>query len=639
MARSQNLSASLKKRARRQKWLPLLIKFLAELRIQSKEVSSFDDERGGAPLELWDSQKMFLETLCDGLEEGIHEFYYLKSRQLGITTIGLAIVLFWMAVHPGMIGCIVADDDANSAGFREQLTKIMESFPEDFIGDDFAITTNNRHFLAFSNNSRLDFLVAGKHKTSWAESKGYALAWLSEVSKYGRQEGIDSFKETLAQTNPERLFIFESTANGFANAWRDMWLAAGEDPYTKRRRFIGWWAKPANSISKKDPRFRIYGREIEMGGDETKLIQQVEEQYGHVITMEQLAWYRWRQADKSSAEGSLDTHQPWTEQQAFVQPGFSFFRMPQIEKYYNAIVEDQTAFKGYRFILGTKIFETRMEQIRDPAQLPLVDLRVWEEPKNDAVYAIGCDPAYGRNEWKDRHCCSVWRCFADKMVQVAEYATSEVETHHCAWTLAYLAGAYRNCVINLELTGPGRAVLRELENCREMMNSDLYARRTRELEWEDFLGQARWFLYHRYDSFGGGLAKGFETTFRSKTEIMNQLRDSFSADILLIRSLLLLDEMSSITQTRDDIAPAAGGSHKDDRVFGLALANRAWIDSLRSSLLQQGASYDSIIANETGEMTATQQQIKRMVFDFFRTAEERAQEEYVPSWLQDQGLV
>lgn len=138
---------------------------------------------------------------------------------------------------------------------------------------------------------------------------------------------------------------------------------------------------------------------------------------------------------------------------------------------------------------------------------------------------------------------------------------------------------------------------------------------------------------------GEGMIPTHNTTWRSKIEIMNQLRDTFMADMLVVRSLPLLEEMSTIIQTREDIGPQAPGRHKDDRVFALALSNRAWIDQLRSSLMQEGASYESVIAHEIGEMTATQQLIKRVVYDFFRTAEEREANPHVPSWLQDQGLI
>ena len=121
-------------------------------------------------------------------------------------------------------------------------------------------------------------------------------------------------------------------------------------------------------------------------------------------------------------------------------------------------------------------------------------------------------------------------------------------------------------------------------------------------------------------------------------EIMNQMRDSFTTDIFELRSLGLLDEMVTIVQTRSDIAPEGAGRHKDDRVFGTALANRAWIDQLRNQLLQEGATYEVVTMSEAGELSATQQVLKRMVYDFFRTANERAEAPHEPTFLEERGL-
>jgi hypothetical protein len=514
----------------------------------------------------------------------------------------------------------------------------MKSFPEDFVGSEFTVVTNNKYLIKFSNGAQLDLLVAGQHKENWSEGKHYTFGWLTEVSKYGSRIGINNFIPSMAQLSNDRLFIWESTANGFANHWHDIWLAAGDDHFTKRRRFIGWWAKPANRIEPKDRRYAVYARSGP-NGEEAELIRQVAEEYGHVVTLEQLAWYRWKESDKSQEDGALDQNEPWTEQQAFVQTGSSFFQMRLVQKKYDELLERQELYRGYRFIIGDDIFKTRMEQITDVADIDDVELRLWEDPIPEAQYVIGCDPAYGRTDWADRHCISVWRCYADRLIQVAEYADANVETHHCAWVLAYMAGAYRQCMINLELGGPGRAILREFDTLKQIMKSEVYAKRVRDLDWDDFLDMARWYLYHRPDSPGPGYAISWETTWRSKVEILNQLRDSFTTGMLDIHSLPLLDEMSTMVQDKSDIAPEGAGRNKDDRVFAAALANRAWIDWIRGPLLQEGATYDVITAAEQGELSITQQMVKRIVFDFWRGQEERAQAPETPTWLHDRGFI
>ena len=52
------------------------------------------------------------------------------------------------------------------------------------------------------------------------------------------------------------------------------------------------------------------------------------------------------------------------------------------------------------------------------------------------------------------------------MEQVAAFATSELNTYQFAWVIAHLAGAYKNSTLNLEVNGPGQAVINELKNLK-----------------------------------------------------------------------------------------------------------------------------------------------------------------------------
>ena len=275
---------------RAKKWLKLLEDFVAELRIKSKESVS-DDERG-SKLEMWESQRRFLQVIGQGLDDGVHSFNCLKSRQLGVTTISLAIDVFWLAVHPNMIGCLVTDTEKNREVDRSIIEGYIASFPEGYFGDAFKIVRSNRQMLQFSNGSRLDLLVAGTKKKSiaWGEGQGYALAHETEVASYGDVEGLKSLEEGLAQNNPDRLIIRESTAKGM-NHWRTRWRA-GLNDLTERSFFIGWWSGDNNRIARGDPRFASFGL-APATGPETKMLREVERLYQHRISAEQLAWYRW----------------------------------------------------------------------------------------------------------------------------------------------------------------------------------------------------------------------------------------------------------------------------------------------------------------------------------------------------------
>lgn len=626
---------------RASKWLPIFEEFVKDLRIASKEITSTDER--GVKLELWESQKRFLKEISSGLDEDIRTFICLKSRQLGITTISLAIDVFWLAVHANLIGALVSDTDKNRNKNRAQIERYVKSLPDGYFGETFAIVKSNINFTQFSNGSRIDYLVAGtKNKgTSWGEGEGYAFAHLTEVASYGDPQGLASFEESFAQTNPDRLFIYESTAKGF-NHFREKYQKSKEEQFTKKAFFIGWWASNVNRIEKRDPRFQKFGT-YKPTGEERDLVLMVQTLYGYKIQPEQLAWIRWKPTDTSADDPNLlDQNQPWVESQAFIMTGHSFFLTREIAKDMRILDESDIVFKGYTYEYGNVFFEFKMRSIEEEEERHLIDLKIWDEPVEGAKYVIGADPAYGRNDHKDRHCASIWRCYADKIVQVAEFATSDIEAKHFAWVLAHLAAIYKDCIVNLEIGGPGRMIMLEWEHIRGMMKAEMYAQQVRQMGWDDAMDQARWYLYHRPDSMGAGYAANFETNWRTKSEIMHQMRGAYATHELDIRSMYLLNEMSLVVQDGSQIGAPESRSEtcKDDRVFACALALRAWINWIRPTMMAEGLTFSRVNDEESGQTSALTNRLNDQVSRFFKRkdAEEDVEPERAPKWLTDRGL-
>lgn len=622
------------------RWLKLFEEFIRDLRISSKEISSSDAR--GVKLEMWESQRRFLSIVGGGLDDGIRIFNILKSRQLGITTIALALDAFWLAMHPNLTGSLVCDSEKNRDVNRAILEHYVASFPEGYFGDEFKIVKANRQFMQFSNGSRLDLLVAGtKHKAAgWSHGVGYAHSHMTEIGSYGDADAIASFEESFAQQNPDRLFIYEGTARGF-NHWRSKFIRGQENSLTERSAFLGWWSGNMNVIARNDPRFSQYGG-YAASGEERELVAAVARMYGHKITPEQLAWIRWKEANAGAEQEQLLENQPWTEVQAFVMTGYSFFQARMIGQDIKKIVDSEIGFTAYRYEIGSSFFDIKLHVVEDEEERHLIELKVWEEPVPEAQYVIGFDPAFGRNDHKDRNVIEVYRCFADKLVQVAEYATADHEVKHATWVLAHLAGAYRDCIINHEVNGPGGMVIQEMDHLRGTLNAEMNLKYVESRDWENALGQARWYLFHRPDSMGAGYAVGFSTNFRNKSEIMHQMRGEYVTRALMIRSLPLLDEMRIVVQDGSEIgAPESSSENsKDDRVFATALANRAWINWRRPELLAQGLTYERVMSEESGEASAMSRSLNGQVFRYFKTREEQAEmEPEQPKWQVDRGLV
>ena len=168
-------------------------------------------------------------------------------------------------------------------------------------------------------------------------------------------------------------------------------------------------------------------------------------------------------------------------------------------------------------------------------------LRVWEPPVAGGVYVIGIDPSGGGGEEADNHAIEVFRCYADRLIQVAEFQSNKPLTYQLSWVLCHLAGAYRDHVANLEVSGIGAAVMPEVRNLRQLAERGVMQGKPSPDKITDIIGNVRWFLYARADTLGGaGNVINWKSNFDNKLMIYSELRDSLMLRRIEIRSLRLI---------------------------------------------------------------------------------------------------
>ena len=221
-------------------------KFCQQLKIESKEqgMITLGDTLLG-------SQTYVMDEVAKGLDDGVHFFIVLKGRQLGITTISLALDLYWHFLHPGMQGTLTTDTEENREQFRSTLQMYMDGLPKEY---KIPLLSHNRNQLVLKNRSRLFYQVAGlRAKGSLGRGKGITFLHGTETSSWGDEEGLASLLASLAETNPLRYYMFESTARGF-NMFHDMWVTA-KRAKTQKAIFCGWWR---NQFYSADPNSNIY---------------------------------------------------------------------------------------------------------------------------------------------------------------------------------------------------------------------------------------------------------------------------------------------------------------------------------------------------------------------------------------------
>ena len=545
--------------------------FCNELKIDSKEKGQ---TRLSSPL---GTQRYVIQEISKSLAEDKHFFIILKGRQQGVTTITLALDLFWHWMFPGMQGTLIADNEGNRDGFRSTLQMFYSGLPK---SHRIPIMQDNRSQMIFKNRSRLFFQTAGaKQKGGGGRGKGIIFLHGTETGFWNDEKTLESILQSLAEQNPHRLHIFESTANGM-NMFQDMYQDA-ERAVTQKAIFVGWWRNELYHLHQDSQEYKAYW-DGNLTPDERMWHRAVKLKYNVELNSRQIAWYRWNLAEKmhDNLKMMLQEH-PWLPEQAFQNTGENFFtisRMLEIKK--DIEQEDEPTYYTFRFA----------EQFQDVAMVQTIErnasLCIWAEPDDQGYYAIGADPAYGSSDWKDQFCIQVYRCYADGLEQVAEFCTTDCRTDQFAWVLCYLSGIYGNSIYNLEVNGPGQQVAQEMQTLQRIAANTSIKDNPDANKMYSFLTGVKSYLYRRIDSFGSGAAPHWITTAKTKERMMNAMRDSTERGEMIHHSLDLIEECMVVE--RNDGQIESPGRKKDDRVVAAALAIMPWVSTMRVKLWQMG---------------------------------------------------
>ena len=540
-----------------------------------------------------------MEEIKKGLENDVHFFVILKGRQLGITTISLALDLYWQFTHPGWQGTLVADTEENRDMFRSTLAMYMEGLPKEY---KIPLVAHNRNQMVLKNRSRLFYQIAG-NKSRLGQGKAITYLHGTETASWGNEEGLASLIASLAEKNSERLYMFESTAQGF-NMFHDMYKTA-KVARTQRAIFCGWWRNEFYSVEPDSNIYKVYW-DGKLTGEEKEWHKDIKKLYGYEINSRQMAWWRWKMAEGIKDESLMYQEFPPTEDYAFVMTGTSFFSNSRCTDAAKAAKKEQP--DHFRYIFGQLFQDTEVV----PSTERLGTLKIWEEPIDTAYYVIGADPAYGSSDWADRFCIQVFRCYADGLDQVAEFATSEMNTYQFAWVIAHLAGAYKNSTLNLEVNGPGQSVINEIRNLKRQAVATGGALGRGLM---DVLGSMTNYIWRRNDTLGGlSNSIGYLTTSNSKERMLQYMKDAFEREMMTIRSMDTLEEMKTIV--REDGFIGAPGRAKDDRVIACALATVAWAEQVQPRLLM--AKITREISHKQEDFTPEQVAVGRNVSDYLK---------------------
>lgn len=558
-------------------------KFASNLIIPSKE---FGEMRFDKPI---GTQRYFIHKVAEAINEGAFTLVILKGRQLGISTVMLALDLYWMFMHRGIMGSIIAQDEMTRDDFREKMKQYYDSLPREWRQVQ---VKHDRNLFGFRNKSSIIYQIAGKRSgNKLGRGKGITFLHATELGSWGNNEaGLASLKAALAEQNPDRLFVYESTANGY-DMFYDMWETATR-AVTQRAIFIPWWMNELYSFPEEHAVYRTYfGKPCSpdqvvrrLDPKEAEWVKAVKRMYKYQVTANQIAWWRWKLNEEFASDlDMMQQEYPPTEDYAFRLTGSQFYPSAALNDLLNTARERK--FIPYTVTFGNRFEDTQIVP-SDPRHCNLrIYLPAMEgAERKGAYYTLGADPAYGSSDWKDGSAIHIDRCYGDYIEQAADFHSTSCTTTQFAWVIAMLAGWYENTLVNLEVNGPGQVVYQELDQLYRIAAS------SRSEDQKSIASIFRNVKAYRYIKYNGSSRTGntmhWITTPSNKDPMLSAHRDTVVRGMADIASVECIDEMRKIV--RDDGFVGAAGRDKDDRVIAAALSHIAWVHQLRVRLMQLG---------------------------------------------------
>jgi hypothetical protein len=239
--------------------------------------------------------------------------------------------------------------------------------------------------------------------------------------------------------------------------------------------------------------------------------------------------------------------------------------------------ERQSKPRYFQCTFGDNFEDTAVTEVSPREQW--YDLVTWDEPKAGpgVRYVIGVDPAYGANEEGDHACIEVFRGYADKAVQVAEFVRRELSTYKLAWAIMHLAGTYNSeTILNIEVQGGGFAVIEELQRMQSQVAQGYHPALAKHFD------NMRHYLYSRPDAVRKPYASfHWRTTQDSRDRMLAQFRDFFEQGILEIKSMDLIEEIETIQRLKDGTIETGRENH---RLMATGFATMAYVQLLETDL-------------------------------------------------------
>ncbi|MGU9539180.1 phage terminase large subunit family protein [Clostridium tepidum] len=463
------------------------------------------------------------------LVEGLEKFNIIsKSRQLGISTVTIALSLRESIVNPNSNCLLVSYDQKSCNAVFNKLKQQYNLLPKWLKPKELA---NNRQELKFKNGSRITCVTAGNKDLGRGDT--LHIVHLSEFAFYkDAEKHLNSILQALA---PNGTLIIESTSNGL-NCYADLVRKADNRENDFKLFFYNWINGKSLFLDDYKQACESYKNRYN-GKMLTK--DEIDEEELQLMkigaTIEQLVWRR-SKIEKIGID-KFRQEFPSTLTESFITTGASIFSNAKIDSIEKAIISNKTKY-------------IKKENILDLPNLLKQhygrSFFIYQIPKAGKRYYVGCDLSEGVGQDY-----SVIEVLNKDGEQVAEFYNNKIKPYEMAEIINEIGHYYNYALLCIEKASGGHSVIERLRYDLHYMNM---------------------VKYKSYDQFQKLIWNvGFDTNSKTKSIIINDFVEMFEKGQLKINSRRLLQEMKIFEINENGRMGAISGSH-DDSVMSMALA-------------------------------------------------------------------
>lgn len=545
----------------------------------------------------WDHQEMIMEEVeYLWKTEGCVRLIILKPRQAGSTTWNSALISHATLTVPNTFSLVMAQDNEVSNEIYQRMIDALHSMPWWMVPEMASKQQGNRIIFQRDDEQRRQtdpgmgstLMISNAQRSSGvAIGRTVRNILASEVSRWPDPTvWTADIKPSL--NAPDMLGILESTANGRAGLYWNMWNGAMEGNSIWHGLFI-----PVYRVRKYF--LPVYRKEkFQLTPEERGLRERVAEVEKFKIPLGFFKWRRREIVETIKSTGSEESHYesyPITPEEAFINSGFCSFPKRELSRQLRVYARDPDLVGEIEYT-GKDTPPALHLHTPEPLQLKnkpekFNRLWVWEEPLSESdlvTYYIGGDVG-GGEEGNDYSSISVWKLGYNTIPDelVANWH-GHMNPSHLARAIAALGQWYHTCEVAVEYAQSG------ITTCNE-------------LQWTlDYPNLYRWKLLDKIGSTMT-LHTHWMTTERTRSDAINRMNERLLDHTIIIRDRFMLEEMRDFG-TEGGYGKAQGLDNNDDYVMSALIAMGA--------ASQSGKRREMSEAAQTGTSLSSQQATSAM---------------------------